>query len=246
MTCGTLRQTLHSAVTTSWRSRRSCHLKHTKPPPLAGAVLQHLFPQSLGLSAYLAIFLVVAVENLGVPFPGETALLAGAALASQGKLAIIGVILSAAAGAIAGSACGYAIGFAGGAPAIERYGARFGLTQERLHRMNDFFSRHGTKAVFFGRFIAILRTWAALLAGTARMPLAPFMIYTTLGAVVWAGLFGALGYVFGRSLPALEHDITLATLCLLGAVIVFGGIYLIGHRALRSRSTPTGSSTGNR
>jgi membrane protein DedA with SNARE-associated domain len=203
----------------------------------------HLLPHPFGTRGYLAIFLVVAIESLGVPLPGETALLAGAALAASGRLSLIGVMAAAAAGALVGGGAGYTIGRVGGAPFLERYGRFLRLTPERLQRMHDFFARHGPEAVFFGRFIALLRTWAAILAGTARMPLGAFLLYTSLGAVVWSALFGLIGYYFGRSLPTLEHNMGIATLCLLCVVVVAGAIYLFRERWKQRRTV---NSTGNR
>lgn len=199
----------------------------------------HLFWHPFGTSGYLAIFLVVAIESLGVPVPGETALLAGAAVAASGRLSLVVVIATAAMAAIAGGAMGYCVGSAGGAPFVERYGRIFGLTPERNKRMNDFFAHHGPEAVFFGRFVSILRTWASLLAGTARMPFLPFLFYTTLGAVAWAVLFGMLGYLFGHSLPVLEHRIGMVTICLVGVAIVIGLIYFLRRRRTRRQIAGT-------
>jgi membrane protein DedA with SNARE-associated domain len=203
----------------------------------------HLLPHPFGATGYLAIFLVVALENVGVPFPGETALLAGAALASSGRLNLAGVITAATLGAIVGGGWGYAVGRIGGLPLIERYGARFGLTRERLQHLSDFFARHGGKTVFFGRFVALLRAWAASLAGAAQMPVAQFFFYTTLGAIVWACAFGALGYTFGKNLPVLEHDIALATVCIVGVVVVALAAAFISHRITRPKSTPSSPGT---
>ena len=203
----------------------------------------HLLPHPFGTRGYLAILIVIAIENLGLPLPGETALLAGAALAASGRLSLIGVMAAAAAGALVGGGGGYTLGRVGGAPFLARYGRFLRVTPERLQRMHDFFARHGPEAVFFGRFIAFLRAWTAILAGTAQMPLAPFLLYTSLGAVVWAAVFGLVGYYFGRSLPALEHNMGIATLCLLGVVLVAGAIYLVRDRMKRQRTVGT---TGNR
>jgi len=96
------------------------------------------------------------------------------------------------------------------------------MDEHKLDRVHAFFEQHGSKAVFFGRFIALLRTWAALLAGTAEMPYRVFTLYNVLGGITWATLFGTLGYVFGRSLPLLERYIGQASLAvvLLVALVV--------------------------
>ncbi|MDQ6770387.1 MAG: bifunctional DedA family/phosphatase PAP2 family protein, partial [Gemmatimonadota bacterium] len=160
------------------------------------------------------VFLFVGMESLGIPLPGETVLVTAAALAALGHLSIWWVIAIAAAGAILGDAGGYWIGRLGGIPLIKRYGKLVNFDDAKLARVRAFFSRHGTKAVFFGRFIALLRTWAALLAGAGEMPYGVFTLYNVMGGITWSILFGTLGYVFGRSLPLLERYIGQASLAL--------------------------------
>src|SRR5882724_5473733 len=166
-------------------------------------MIRHLL-ESYG---YLALFLLVALEGLGVPLPGEAALLTAAAYAATGHLSIVGVIMAAAAGAIAGGVGGYWIGRTGGLALVQRYGRVWRLDEAKLDRASDFFRRHGGKAVFFGRFVALLRMWAALLAGVARMRYGRFALYTVAGGVCWAAVVGALGYAFGRNLPQLERTL---------------------------------------
>ena len=171
---------------------------------------------------YAVVFLFVAIESLGIPLPGETVLVTAGALAALGHLSLWPVIATAAAGAILGDAGGYWIGRLGGLALIKRYGRVVHFDDKNLSRIRAFFNRHGPKAVFFGRFIALLRTWAALLAGTAQMPYGVFTLYNVLGGVTWAALFGTLGYLFGRSLPLLERYIGQASLAvvLLIALVV--------------------------
>ena len=161
---------------------------------------------------YAVVFLFVAIESLGIPLPGETVLVTAGALAALGHLSLWPVIATAAVGAILGDAGGYWIGRLGGLALIKRYGRVVHFDDKKLSRVRVFFNRHGPKAVFFGRFIALLRTWAALLAGTAQMPYGVFTLYNVLGGVTWAALFGTLGYLFGRSLPLLERYIGQASL----------------------------------
>ncbi|MDP9206596.1 MAG: bifunctional DedA family/phosphatase PAP2 family protein [Gemmatimonadota bacterium] len=171
---------------------------------------------------YAIVFLFVAIESLGIPLPGETVLVTAGALAALGHLSLLPVIATAAIGAIVGDAGGYWIGRLGGLPLIKRYGSVVHFNDETLSYVRGFFSRHGAKAVFLGRFIALLRTWAALLAGTAEMPYGVFTLYNVLGGVTWAALFGTLGYLFGQSLPLVERYVGQASLAvvLLIALIV--------------------------
>jgi len=171
---------------------------------------------------YGVVFLFVAIESLGVPLPGETVLVTAGALAALGHLSIVWVIAIAALGGIMGDAAGYWIGRLGGVALLKRYGRVVHFDDAKLARVRGFFHRHGTKTVFLGRFIALLRTWAALLAGTAEMPYGVFTLYNVMGGITWATLFGTLGYIFGRSLPLLERYIGQASLAavLLVALVV--------------------------
>jgi membrane protein DedA with SNARE-associated domain/membrane-associated phospholipid phosphatase len=175
---------------------------------------------------YAVVFLFVAVESLGIPLPGETVLVTAAALAALGHLSIWWVIGIAAAGGIIGDAAGYWIGRIGGLAVLKRYGRLVHFDEHKLEKVRAFFDRHGSKAVFFGRFIALLRTWAALLAGTAEMPYGVFTLYNVLGGITWASLFGTLGYVFGRSLPLLERYIGQASLAVVLLVALVVGLWL--------------------
>ena len=160
----------------------------------------------IGSYGYAVLFLLVGLESLGIPLPGETALVTAAAFAALGHLSISAVIATAVAAAIIGD------------------------------NAHAFFEQHGPKTVFIGRFIALLRTWAAVLAGVAHMPYGTFMLYNALGAVCWAVIVGALGYVFGRNLPQLEHYVGQASLAgvLLVALVValaFGWRWFATNRA---------------
>jgi len=154
---------------------------------------------------YAVVFILVALESLGIPLPGETALLTAAAFAAQGRLAIVGVIVTSAVAAIVGDNGGYWLGRRGGVAFLARFGHVVGANAGTLDRVQRFFATHGAKAVFLGRFVALLRTWTALCAGAVRMPYATFTVYNALGGLVWSVAFGMLGYLFGRNLPMLER-----------------------------------------
>ena len=196
----------------------------------------HSISELVGSYGYVFLFFLIGIESFGVPLPGETALVTAAALAARGQLNIVLVIAAAAAGAIVGDNAGYWVGRKGGLALVHRYGRRVGLTDSKLDRAKKFFERHGAKTVFIGRFIALLRSWAAVLAGVACMPYGTFTLFNVLGGVTWATLFGVLGYAFGLNLPSLEHyagQVTLA-LVLLGAM---GVAILLGVRWFRDNRT---------
>jgi membrane protein DedA with SNARE-associated domain len=166
------------------------------------------FPDWLNLAiqtyGYWMVFAAIAIESMGIPFPGETALLAGAAYAgASGKLNIAVVILAAAAGAIIGDNLGYLIGRYGGYRLLARLARYIRLDQSHLDAAQRYFARHGDKTVFLGRFFALLRAWAAFLAGVNQMPWRSFLFWNALGGVIWATLYGTLGYVLGNNLPLL-------------------------------------------
>ena len=154
---------------------------------------------------YVLLFLLVGLESFGIPLPGETALVTAAAFAASGHLSIYEVVATAAAAAILGDNGGYWIGRKGGLALVRRYGRFVHLNESHIRRAQGFFDRHGPKTVFIGRFIALLRTWAAVLAGIGKMRYGVFMAYNAAGGIVWSVAFGALGYIFGRNLPELER-----------------------------------------
>ena len=187
------------------------------------SVMEHVITNLVGSYGYAIVFLLVGIESLGIPLPGETALLTAAAFAALGHLDIYVVLALAAAGAIVGDNVGYWIGRTGGLSLLQRYGRLVHLNDRKLERMRRFFDRYGAKTVFFGRFVALLRTWAAAFAGAAHMPYARFMWYNALGGITWATTVGLLGYVFGRHLSTVRHyldAVTIAALVLIAAVAV--------------------------
>ena len=197
-----------------------------------------IFSAFSGAHGYLALFVLVALESLGIPLPGESALLAAAALAGQRHLAIVLVIATAAAAAILGDNGGYWIGRTGGLALARRHGRLLRLDEGKIERVRAFFAMHGAKTVFLGRFVALLRTWAAFFAGAGRMQYSRFMLFNALGGVIWAGLIGVLGFTFGRNLPALEHGTRWVSMVVLALVVIGGGLL---WRIRRRRVAPAGS-----
>jgi membrane protein DedA with SNARE-associated domain len=170
---------------------------------------------------YAIVVVLVMAEGLGLPLPGETALLTAAAVSAQShRLSIIGVIIASFLGATGGGLGGYWIGREGGLPFLTRHGRHIGITKERIAKARKFFTEHGPKAVFAARFIAILRIFAGLLAGVTHMRFWVFFLWNALGALAWSVLFGALGYAFGNNLPQLEHLVGRTGLILFGVVVV--------------------------
>ena len=144
------------------------------------------------------IGLVVGVEALGIPLPGETAVIFGGLAASQGRLSIVAVIVVAAAGAIIGDNVGFVIGRKGGRRLLERPG-RFYAERQRMLAVGDpFFERHGPKAVFLGRWITGLRVWTSWLAGASDMRWPTFLVWNALGGTAWATSVALAAYYGGN------------------------------------------------
>ena len=157
---------------------------------------------------YLAVFAFVGIESLGIPFPGETALVAAAVYAgTTGNLSIALVIAAAAAGAIIGDNVGFGVGHWGGYRLLVRYGQYLRLDQAKLKVGRYLFLRHGGKVVFFGRFVSVLRTYAAFLAGTSRMRWRRFLVFNAAGGIVWATVFGLGGYYLGNGIERLSKPV---------------------------------------
>ena len=154
---------------------------------------------------YAVVFAGVFLENTGLPVPGETALLAGAALAHFGRLSLWRVVVTAIVAAILGDNLGFYIGRRGGRWLLERHGGHLGLTSARLADFDRFFDRHGAKTVFVARFITGLRVVGAVLAGASGLRWPTFLFYNATGAVVWCSAVAAAGYALANSWDTLER-----------------------------------------
>jgi membrane protein DedA with SNARE-associated domain len=152
---------------------------------------------------YPAAGLGILIESAGIPFPGEALLLAAAAWAAARHHSLPLVILFGFLGATAGANLGYYLGYKGGRPFVERFGSIFRIRPEHIARSELFFARHGDKAVLGARFVVGLRTWGSMLAGMARMPFWRFQLFSALGALGWAIVVGAAGYLLGDNLPLI-------------------------------------------
>jgi membrane protein DedA with SNARE-associated domain len=156
------------------------------------------------------LFAVVMLESMGVPMPGETALVTAALYAgTTHQIGILPVVIVAAMAAVVGDNIGYLIGRSVGLRLLLRYGKYVRLDEARLMVGQYLFLRHGGKIVFFGRFVAFLRTFSALLAGANRMHSSHFLIMNALGGICWASLFGSGAYLFGEKIKLVAGPISL-------------------------------------
>ena len=174
------------------------------------------------------LFALIAVESMGVPLPGETALFAASILASHGKLPIEEVIAAAALAAILGDNVGYLIGRKAGRRLLEAPGPFERHRRAVISYGQPFFDKHGPKAVFLGRFVSGLRITAAWLAGVNRMRWRDFLFWNATGGVVWASAVGILAYSFGH---AAEDAIkTAGVIGLAAAVLLAVAVWVIVRR----------------
>jgi len=186
------------------------------------------------VAIYLLVGLVIGVESMGLPLPGEVALVSAGLLAVTGVTDPWLVALAAATGAVVGDSVGYAIGRRGGRPLLERVGRRFPrhLGPAHLRRAEELFNRWGVWAVFFGRFVALLRILAGPLAGALRVPYRRFLLANAAGGVFWAfGTTYAL-FVAGRAAERWLKDMSWVALLVALALGAASTLYL-KHRAGR-------------
>jgi len=169
---------------------------------------------------YWAVVILVCLESAGIPLPGETALVSAAVFAGNGTLNIYLVIACAAVAAILGDNAGYWVGREFGFPLIYKYGAAVRVDEGRLKVAQYLFMRHGGKIVFFGRFVAILRAFAAFLAGVNHLSWPRFLFFNALGGIVWATLFGLGGYFLGLAFEHYARPVGIAALicAVIGAI----------------------------
>jgi membrane protein DedA with SNARE-associated domain len=189
----------------------------------------------LGISSSLGYLLpaIIGLESMGIPSPGETALVLAAVLASQGKLQIWLVILIGVASAILGDNIGFYLGRRFGRDVLAAPGPF------HTHRMNAitagdrFFDKHGPKAVFFGRWIALVRFATAWLAGINGMRMSTFFFWNAFGGLTWGVTYGLVGYYGGKAAASV-----LSTAGIIGAVILFvvvpAGFALVKRRRRRA------------
>ena len=175
---------------------------------------------------YGAVFLGIALENTGIPIPGETITIVGGFLAGSGELNYWIVLGSAIAGAILGDNFGYWIGKLGGWRFLLRFGKFFKIPERQLEEARRQFSKNAPRAVFFGRFVALLRIFAGPMAGIAQMPYSQFILCNLGGAALWASIMVTLSFFFGRLIPLNQLVHWMAEVGILALILVVAGIVI--------------------
>jgi membrane protein DedA with SNARE-associated domain len=193
----------------------------------------------LGTLPPLMIFVVVGaiilLESMGVPLPGEITLISASLLAATGAVSIWGVAIGAAIGAIVGDSIGYAIGRRGGRPLLERFGRRFPkhFGPTHLARAERVFAKWGVWAVFFGRFVALLRILAGPLAGALRVPYRKFLIANASGGILWSFGTAFAIYFAGHAAETYLRDFSWIALAV-AIVVGIGTTLYLRRRAARA------------
>jgi membrane protein DedA with SNARE-associated domain len=198
-------------------------------------IIPSLATISTGAMGYPVLAGLVAAESLGIPVPGETALIAAGILAHDGKLQIELVIAIAAVAAIVGDNGGYLIGRKGGRPLLEKPGPLLERRQAILTKGEPFFARHGPRAVFLGRWVAGLRIAAAWLAGINRMPWPTFLFWNALGGIAWATSVGLASYYLGSAAARIVKDAGLIGIAFVALAVI---AFLVRRRRHRSADRP--------
>ena len=178
------------------------------------------------------MFFLVALESAGVPLPGETSLVAAAVLAGHNDGgAITQIVALAAAGAILGDNLGFWVGRTLGLRLLVAHGGKIGLDEDRLRLGQYLFLRHGGAIVFFGRFVALLRAFAAVLAGANGFSPLRFFLFNAAGGIVWACIFGFGGYFLGSEFHRIAGPVGFAALALALAGLLIYARYLRENEA---------------
>lgn len=171
---------------------------------------------------YWAVFIGIALENTGIPIPGETITIVGGFLAGSGELGYWTVLGSAIAGAVIGDNFGYWIGRFGGWQFLVKVGSLFNISLKQLEQVKNKFSKNAAKAVFFGRFVALLRIFAGPMAGIAQMPYYRFLLCNLGGAAVWALIMVTLSFFVGRLIPLHQLIHFMTQFGVLALILVIG------------------------
>lgn len=178
----------------------------------------------IGQWGYLAVFLGILIENAGIPVPGETIIIIATLMATQGVLHVEYLYPAVVLGAVVGGNLGYGVGVMGGRPLLLRTATLWRIKADQIDGVEAQFARHGNWAVFFGRFVMLLRVFAGPIAGMLRMPWPRFFVFNLLGAAAWAALIIVLTYLFGANIRVLLHHLSLTVLVLLAIFALVLGL----------------------
>ncbi|WP_112992433.1 DedA family protein [Herminiimonas fonticola] len=189
-------------------------------------------------SGYLGIFLLMLAENVFPPIPSELIMPLAGFVSARGELNLLLVILAGTAGSVVGALPWYYAGAIFGKDRLKRiankHGRWFTLSPRDIDMASDWFSRHGAAAVFFGRLIPAIRTLISVPAGIVRMPLLPFLAYSTIGSLIWTALLAVTGFVLQSQYEQVEHYVEPVS-----KAVVFLVIAIYIYRFIRFKPQPS-------
>jgi len=173
----------------------------------------------VGQMGYIGIFIMMFLESTFFPFPSEVAMVPAGYLASQGSMNLYLAILIGVSGSLAGALFNYYLAKQYGRKAVIKFGKYFFFDEAKLEKMERFFYKHGSFSTLTSRLIPGVRQFISLPAGLSNMPIAPFVIYTTVGAGIWVIILTLLGYLIGQNQDLIQqylHQIVILTLVIIG------------------------------
>lgn len=197
----------------------------------------HFIVESVNGLGYAGIFLLMFLESSFFPFPSEVVMIPAGYLAFQGEMNLTLAILAGTAGSLGGALFNYFLAMRYGRAFLLRYGKYFFISEATLHKMDDFFERHGHISTFSGRLIPGVRQYISLPAGIARMDLKIFSAFTTLGAGIWVVVLALLGYIIGENESLIKEYLHQITAVTLGLIIILIAVYV------KFRKRPDGDSS---
>ncbi|MET0766664.1 MAG: DedA family protein [Aeromicrobium sp.] len=203
----------------------------TDLPGVFGTVAPYI--EDYGL---LAVAVLVFIENLGIPMPGEATLVMAGIYTVSGDLDLIAVLVVGWTAAVLGDNAGFAIGRYGGRPLVLRLGRRFGLTHDVLDRVEAFYERHGSKTVAAGRFLPVLRHLNGLVAGVTTMTWKRFLVANALGAAVWVGVWTTAGIQAGSHIHTVNTVLERGMPAILVLLVLLVLVHLVRLRRRRRRA----------
>ncbi|MFF2243437.1 DedA family protein [Arthrobacter sp. NPDC058130] len=182
---------------------------------------------------YFGVFVIVLAQCAGVPLPAVAVLLGAYASARHGDLNLAAVIAVGSLGAMLGSTIGYVLGRVGGRPLMMRLAHRFHADENRIVQLESFFERHGGTALFFGRWVIVVRLWGAIAAGAAKMPWPKFLLWTITGSIAWVASLSVLAYLAGALAHAIGDALDIGGWVLVPIVVL--GLVIVWRRRRRRK-----------
>ena len=181
---------------------------------------------TIGAWGYTGIFMLMFLESSFFPFPSEVVMIPAGYLGFQGEMSLWGALLAGIGGSLAGALFNYYLSVKLGRKLLLKYGHYIWFDEEKLQKLENFFLSHGEISTFNGRLIPGIRQYISLPAGLARMNLAKFSLYTSLGAGLWVAVLMALGYFLGSNEALIKEYLRTITLVTLVVVVVVSILYI--------------------